>query len=114
MWVLDISGLSRMVHRSRIVPVSHVNDDAEGRASGLPEIRKTIGGLVGRKLTAVLCNGANVEFRAHRLIDDSGERMLIEVVVQLAPLPHFRIAPLQFLSLDKRCSERREQKVIAP
>ena len=79
----------------------------------MPEIRGAGERLVRREFTAVLGDRPNIYAGAHRIVDDRCERVLVQIEVELPPLPEGRLGSLQLFHFFPRRFERRQQKPVA-
>src|SRR5256885_15415452 len=68
MWTLRITGLPRMIHRPRVVPVADIDDHSERRADRLPKIARAICRLIRPEGPSPLWQPSDHDRRAHTII----------------------------------------------
>ena len=81
-----ISGLTGIIHCSRVVPVSHVDHEASRGPACLAEILRAIRGGIYRVTISVLGNGADINSGACRFVDEGGKGMFRKLKWSF---PHF-------------------------
>src|SRR5215472_7996916 len=80
MWAVRVSRLAGVIHGSRVIPISDVDNQACRRPTRLTEIAGPISRGIHGILSAVFRNGADVDPRSSLIVDDGRKRMFGDVV----------------------------------
>src|SRR5215471_12650399 len=97
-----------MIYSPRVVPVTNVDYHAHRRPGDLPEVARPVRRLAGHEGAAIFLDRADIDLCPTGFVNDPGERMFAEIVVQLAPLPLFCIRALQLFHLLVSRTKTRE------
>src|SRR5262249_5727896 len=97
--VIRIAGLAGMIYSPRVVPVTNVDYHAHRRSVDLPEVSGLVRRLAGHEGAAIFLDRADIDLCTAGFVNDPGEGMFAEIVMQLAPLPLLCIRALQLFHL---------------